>query len=471
MSVSKRILCIFISCLLVCLPLIQRSNAVVGVDDVAITIILTLLLAMGITLVVADMKTDQYIASRTAEFLQSIGAGAQSFGQWLVGSDSGLIALKNGFLSLPETIVTKGKQFINWLVPNASSNTVINLNDGNIIANPILNVTTDSIDFSTNNYNAQKFVVDINSRVFVSSYGSYPITITDVNNQVRVVSQNSIYWEGYYDLNDEFVNSPNHFTGVSSYDLLLVLVTSASLINNTVSGRVHTVYPGVYVSSNQFSSAKVAQLQTINTGNDIIPRKILSVDNDLVIGTPIDASAIIGSYDDLSALEDSEIESAGTTFINNTFYITQDGQALNPDSQSLDDVIGALQDAIDSINQKIDVIGWTEADTAEGTLTPDYSDFELGNLNFTQLGALITTRFPFSIPWDLVRIFQLFVADPQPPSWTFDILPADNFANIDTEITLDLSQYPIIGTISRWFCVIDLCLGLVFASKKLIWTA
>lgn len=455
MSVSKRIACIILSCLLVCLPLIQRSNAVVGVDDVAITIILTLLLAMGITLVIADMKNDQYIASRTAEFLQSIGAGAQSFGQWLLGSDSALIDLKNGFLSLPETIVTKGKQFINWLVPNPASNTVIDLSFGGS------GIPTDFI-YSVSHTSGGGFKIDSVGRLPGENASTDNIiSYSDGQNTVNFESQSFIKSTGYYQATTgNYVNSSIAVGGY--YAIVFIAVKQAFQYNTNI-----LALPGVYLgglSQNSNIGSNINVLMYTSTGCYMFD--INSIDSDI-----IEAAAIIGNYDDLSGLEDTEVESSGTTVINNTFYITQDGQALNPDSQSLDDIIGALQDAIDSINQKIDVIGWTQADTAEGTLTPDYSDFELGNLNFTQLGALITTRFPFSIPWDLVRIFQLFVADPQPPSWTFDILPADNFANIDTEITLDLSQYPIIGTISRWFCVIDLCLGLVFASKKLIWTA
>lgn len=459
MSVSKRIACVILSCLLVCLPFIQRSNAVVIVDDVAITIILTLLLAMGITLVIADMKNDQYIASRTAEFLQSIGAGAQSFGQWLIGSDSGLIALKNGFLSLPETIVTKGKQFINWLVPNAQSDTVIDLNTG------LSGLPSDYV-YSVNHNTSNQFritkVALIPGR---NSSIDNPIVYTGGNNTITFMDHRSIKFNGFYDAVSGTWYEKSGQVG-SGYSWVFLNVSTSFNLTSTI-----TLLPGVYVGMLQGGNTVNSLISTYNLGGNVTPYGSYIFPLSAIDQVDIDASAIIGSYDDLSALEDSEIESGGTTVINNTFYITQDGQALNPDSQSLDDVIGALQDAIDSINQKIDVIGWTAADTAEGTLTPDYSDFELGNLNFTQLGALITTRFPFSIPWDLVRILQLFVADPQPPSWTFDIIPVENFANIDTEITLDLSQYPIIGTISRWFCVIDLCLGLVFASKKLIWTA
>lgn len=448
MKIVKKSISLFLCLILVILPLIQKSNAVVGVDDVAITIILTLLLAMGITLVVADMKNDQYIASRTAEFLQSIGAGAQSFGQWLVGSDSSLIALKNGFLNLPETIVTKGKQFINWLVPNAQSDTIIDIGtgsssaiDGYIISEGYMQ---DGVFISTEvgtsiNYN------DGFSSEFVSGVNKFVIESTSNGFGVYIIN-------GYDGRTGNPVNGSTTVFGGAWNNVILCRVTESFVKNNI------TYVPGVYVQAGINSKSFYALK---------FPFKL----NEIPEVDTSDVSAVIGSYDDLSELQDTEIESGGTTVINNTFYITQDGQALNPDSQSLDDVIGALQDAIDSINEKIDVIGWTQADAEVGTVQPDYTDFQLGNLDFTGLGALITTRFPFSIPWDLVRIFQLFVADAVAPKLSLDILPIETFENVDSTVTIDFADYPLIGQITRWFCIIDLLMGLVYVSKRLIWTA
>lgn len=436
MRAFKICLCMLLVFSLCVLPTMQRVHAVVTVTTVVGVLILTVLAAMGITLVVKDMQKEAFVLQKGDSFMQSKGYSG-SFAEWVAGGTDVDVALKTGFLVLAKPVVDRIKEFVAWLLPSAASDTVIDITSGAVLDAAYMAFGS----------------VPTDGNVFVPSAigslsSSYPFTLTDGIITLKVNGGNSDA-NGYYNsVTGELVMQRYDTGGRDPYTVLVVEDGFTYAGTRYLPG----VYLGLPLSGGRYS---------IIWGRYYFP--VSAVD-----GGQLEASAVIGSYDDLSHLQDST-SSDGT--VNNTFYITQDGQALNPSSDDIADIIGALQQSLDDINRKLDVMPWTAEAAEAGTVTPDYSDFQLGDLDFSTLGALITTRFPFSIPWDLVRIFQLFNAEPVAPHWEVDLLPLDAFAGVDTTIELDLGDYPLVGQVSRWFCIIDLCLGLVFVSKKLIWTA
>ena len=100
---------------------------------------------------------------------------------------------------------------------------------------------------------------------------------------------------------------------------------------------------------------------------------------------------------------------------------------------------------------------------------------DVNELGLPSLGTYFTTRFPFSIPWDVVRGIKLLAAPAEAPYFEVDFLAplADNVGGWegDTTIVLDFGQYPIIGQVTRWASLIGFCILLAVATKKLIWTA
>ena len=98
---------------------------------------------------------------------------------------------------------------------------------------------------------------------------------------------------------------------------------------------------------------------------------------------------------------------------------------------------------------------------------------DLDDLGLPDLGAALTTRFPFSIPWDVVRGIKLLAAPAEAPRWEVDFL-APIAGRVggwkgSTKIVIDMGEYPIIGQLSRW--TIGFCLVLASGTKRLIWTA
>lgn len=100
---------------------------------------------------------------------------------------------------------------------------------------------------------------------------------------------------------------------------------------------------------------------------------------------------------------------------------------------------------------------------------------DVGELGLPSLGTALTTRFPFSIPWDFFRAVQLLAAPAKAPYFEVDFMEplADDVGGWqgDTTVVLDFSEYAIIGQISRWTSTIGFCLMLAGATKRLIWTA
>lgn len=112
----------------------------------------------------------------------------------------------------------------------------------------------------------------------------------------------------------------------------------------------------------------------------------------------------------------------------------------------------------------------------EEVVNPPAEDIpDVDNLGLPALGAALTSRFPFSIPWDFFRAVQLLAAPAKAPYFEVDFMEplADDVGGWqgDTTVVLDFSDYAIIGQISRWTSTIGFCLMLAGATKRLIWTA
>lgn len=92
-----------------------------------------------------------------------------------------------------------------------------------------------------------------------------------------------------------------------------------------------------------------------------------------------------------------------------------------------------------------------------------------------RLGAALTSRFPFSIPWDVYKGVSLLAAPAKAPYFEVDFYaPIGNLVGGwkgSTKIVLDMSEYEIIGQLSRWASTIGFCLMLASGTKRLIWTA
>lgn len=152
-----------------------------------------------------------------------------------------------------------------------------------------------------------------------------------------------------------------------------------------------------------------------------------------------------------------------------------EGVAIDTGAASTMDLDQVLQGVLDKV--LAGTLAATMTAVAEGTENPPVEDeiIDVDNLGLPALGAALTSRFPFSIPWDFFRAVQLLAAPAKAPYFEVDFMEplADDVGGWqgDTTVILDFSEYAIIGQISRWTSTIGFCLMLAGATKRLIWTA
>ena len=144
----------------------------------------------------------------------------------------------------------------------------------------------------------------------------------------------------------------------------------------------------------------------------------------------------------------------------------------------LDTEIAGINELLQAILDKLVANELTTSATIAQQPTPEQPDEEkpdLNGLGLPALGAALVTRFPFSIPWDVVKGIKLLAAPAEAPRWEVDFLePISGRVGGwkgSTKVVIDMGEYPIIGQVCRWTSMIGFCLILASGTKKLIWTA
>ena len=89
-------------------------------------------------------------------------------------------------------------------------------------------------------------------------------------------------------------------------------------------------------------------------------------------------------------------------------------------------------------------------------------------------GRELTTKFPFSIPWDVMRQLSVFNADPQTPVFEVNI---EKYLSLDAEhsvidipmrFTIDFSMFNTLASVIRWFNLILFDIGLILMIRKIL---
>ncbi len=98
--------------------------------------------------------------------------------------------------------------------------------------------------------------------------------------------------------------------------------------------------------------------------------------------------------------------------------------------------------------------------------TMDYPD---------DLGAVMITKFPFSIPWDITKAIELLAAPPTPPKWEVDLFgPLQGqwgFHSDETALVIDFERLEPLAVVVRWVSTVMFVYALASATKRFIWTA
>lgn len=116
----------------------------------------------------------------------------------------------------------------------------------------------------------------------------------------------------------------------------------------------------------------------------------------------------------------------------------------------------------DSLAQGDVIAGTVDPPVPPDPPTPPAVD----GLDGFKLPELITTKFPFCIPFDVLRTVQMLSAPAETP--VFKIPFKADFIGVDEEITIDFSQFDTLAAIMRWMLSALFLLGLIMATRNLI---
>lgn len=105
---------------------------------------------------------------------------------------------------------------------------------------------------------------------------------------------------------------------------------------------------------------------------------------------------------------------------------------------------------------------WSGTATESLTSTPDVP-FDYPNYIPP---AGITTKFPFSIPWDLSNAISGLLVTPQAPVWTIDF--PDNIFIGGGQVVLDMSKFEVWAKVIRWGILIMFNVFLILATRRMI---
>lgn len=89
-------------------------------------------------------------------------------------------------------------------------------------------------------------------------------------------------------------------------------------------------------------------------------------------------------------------------------------------------------------------------------------DVDTININYNNSVDRLSTKFPFSIPWDIKLILVLLEQPPQAPEFDLPVVMSDYTVHID------LSPFEPMAEISRFFSLLFFTAGLMMNTKKLV---
>lgn len=454
----KRVLAL-ICCCIICLGMIEppKAHAIAVADDVAAVAAL-FVAATGCTWAVTKMDKSSFtnvVGKQLQKYCteKNLGTVADFASDMIFGHATGKILLN-------KAAAEKLSAFTKWLLNKfniKADSKPVSLVDGissiTDTSGHVYNLTTGNITAQTDHGSLQPkrwISKDFTSGTFFdlpASYdgagNSYIITFSWLANSLGFYVANSIPY--FIDLKDGVVQSGRNFVPSNYYDSL-----------------------GNFVDSS-FSSYKI----TFFKAADGIIYVAALMDNGIL--SISESSPIYYKASDINTSGSVAISAEGVKEIHYpaTDAITQDKSLAiavpGTAADTLDGELGAILDAI--LAGKLAVPTTEVIDGSAAGEPGEVTDVD--DLNLPSIATIITQKFPFSIPWDVVRGIKLLAAPSEAPKWSVDFMkPIEHRVGSwkgDTTVTLDMADYPLIGQVCRWCFTVGFCILLAAGTKKLSW--
>ena len=451
-----RIGCVLVSASLVASLMVTtalRAKAVVATSTAASALAGAYLDAAGLTPVVSGMGSSQDVNESLARLIQNyLGTvtGTPTVEEWL-GKEIGL-AVSGGKVIIPRPVAGKLGEFAVWVGEQFV------VSDGDT-ATKRHHVVSDCYSYAMKDGTSVKYHVSavepvLKGPVFpegytpileITEYMQFPMEF----DSGFIIDTDSSYTPGIVCFVLIAPNG-NQFSSPVFQASTVFSATRIFLCSHTLSNGYKTLAWVCY-----FVSTDITRVSDINGYSGVLDTFVDTAQHDSLALDVTDQWQ--DALDRIASLEEQET-------------IALDVGAT--DSMAIQDI---LQDILEAILAGNLAATAEIVDTAEVPEKPDPPVLPVVPSDLDQLGAALTSRFPFSIPWDIYKGVKLLAAPARAPYWEVDFLApiAHRVGGWkgSTRIVLDFSEYEVIGQVCRWASTIGFCLMLASGTKRLIWTA
>lgn len=156
-------------------------------------------------------------------------------------------------------------------------------------------------------------------------------------------------------------------------------------------------------------------------------------------------------------------------FTGNTFSLLITGAISSAIGSSLTDIQNNTASSSKAMTESATSIKSAAASIeASASANQNLYNTNSKKINWSKLSApanLLTTKFPFSLPWDFLNSFKSLSAEPEKPNWTIQF--SSKFIG-DVKIPLDFSIFDPIIYMCRGFELLLFDIGLILTTRKLL---
>lgn len=456
-NIVMRLGCFLVSASMLVSLVIQppKAKALLSEASLATSVIWTFMQSAGITFNGTGMNSSSWAESiepYLREFTEATDSTAKSFWHWL-GYENGaadfIKALRWSMMThsttkpfpsviIPPAVAKKLARFTIWFAEK------VGLTTG---AKPVTIAGSNILNTVLSGFHTWATANDE-----MASYEYYMKAKT----KLAVYSPSGVY--SGTSIDDSFV----YWLCCSDYDISFLTLSEETRLDG------HSYSPGLYLDTRKVDQSSLACVYFFpdfsERGNTAFITDYLYKICDLAPGLKTSEQASFISVAQPGALSPT--------------YDDTEEKATVITIPGLDTEIAGINDLLQQILDKLAANELTTSATIAQQPTPEQPDEEkpdLNGLGLPALGAALVTRFPFSIPWDVVKGIKLVAAPAEAPRWEVDFL-APIAGRVggwkgSTKVVIDMGEYPIIGQVCRWTSMIGFCLILASGTKKLIWTA
>ena len=177
------------------------------------------------------------------------------------------------------------------------------------------------------------------------------------------------------------------------------------------------------------------------------------------ISAAIDAAAVAGALTGIWDLGDTQ---AGTDEEDPVLPWVPDITGwLEKLLHGIEAVPGEVAGEFSGFGEKVEALPGSIAQALENTL--------IGEDDGTyQISQIVTDKFPFCVPFDLVGCFRVLQAPAAPPVWRIPFVVDNSFIQIHEEIIIDLSDWERPAAVIRFLVLLMFIFGLAYVTRYVV---